>query len=133
MRAQARESFMERRRRRSAETATALRYYLEGLVARQSWTAAALADDDGLLLGGATTQVDLEAMAAVAPLLAREPEPPRPDGFLGLVTRGHPLRVWGVCLDGDRFHLVTAGAERAPPADAEAALERILTASHGVC
>jgi hypothetical protein len=79
----------ERRRRRSASPSEALGLYFESLAARYAWEAVALADDDGLLLGGAGKGVDQEGIAAIAPVAAREHEHP-PEGLLGLVTRGRP-------------------------------------------
>jgi hypothetical protein len=117
----------ERRRRRSASPSEALGLYFESLAARYAWEAVALADDDGLLLGGAGKGVDQEGIAAIAPVAAREHEHP-PEGLLGLVTRGRPLRVWGVSLDGQSFHLATVGGTAAPPAEAYSALGRILGA-----
>lgn len=118
---------MERRNRRSPNPSVALGYYLESLAARHAWTAAALADDDGLLLGGASRHIDLEAVAAVAPLVAREGAATAPDGFLGLVTRGQPLSVWPVEVQGGRMHLAAVGPAAAPTADAARAIGRILS------
>lgn len=118
---------MERRNRRSPNPSVALGYYLESLAARHAWAAAALADEDGLLLGGASRNIDLEAVAAVAPLVAREGATTAPDGFLGLVTRGQPLSVWPVEVQGSRMHLAAVGPAVAPSADAARAMTRILT------
>jgi len=120
---------MERRNRRSPNPSVALGYYLESLAARHAWTAAALADDDGLLLGGASRHIDLEAVAAVAPLVAREASATAPDGFLGLVTRGQPLSVWSVDIQGGRMHLAAVGPAVEPTAEAERAISRILAES----
>ena len=117
---------MERRSRRSPNPSVALGYYLESLAARHAWTAAALADDDGLLLGGASHHIDLEAVAAVAPLVAREGAATAADGFLGLVTRGQPLNVWPVEVEGGRMHLVAVGPAVTPTPEAERAIGRIL-------
>lgn len=68
----------ERRTRRSEQPSVALGYYLETLAGRQAWEAVALADDDGLLLGGAGREVNPEGIAAIAPVAARDTErPPR--------------------------------------------------------
>jgi hypothetical protein len=115
----------ERRRRRSASPSEALGFYFESLAARNAWEAVALADDDGLLLGGAGRRIDQEGIAAIAPVAARDQEHP-PEGLLGLVTRGRPLRVWGVTLDGQSFHLATVGAPTPPPAETYGTLGRIL-------
>lgn len=115
----------ERRNRRSARPTEALSLYFDALARRAGWDAVALADDDGLMLAGHGRGIDPEGIAAVAPLASRE-EVHSPDGLLGLVTRGRPLRVWGVTLDGQTFHLVTVGDPGAPPADAWEAMARIL-------
>jgi len=117
----------ERRRRRSAFPTEALGLYFESLAARHAWEAVALADDDGLLLGGAGKNIDQVGIAAIAPVAAREHEH-APEGLLGLVTRGRPLRVWGVTLDGQTFHLATVGATTAPPEETYSALGRIFGA-----
>lgn len=125
--------YTERRKRRSEQPTVALGLFLESLARRQAYEAIALADDDGLLLGGSGKAVDPEAMAAVAPMAARNVEH-APDGLLGLVTRGRPLNVWGVTLDGQSFHLVTVGAAVSPPQDTWEALGRILGATcAGAC
>jgi hypothetical protein len=98
----------DRRLRRSEQPSVALGYFLETLAGRQSWEAVALADDDGLLLGGAGRGVDPEGIAAIAPVAARDIEH-APEGLLGLVTRGRPLKVWGVTVDGQPMHLAAVG------------------------
>ena len=119
----------ERRIRRSEQTTVALGYYLESLAGRQSWDAVALADDDGLLLGGAGGSIDAEGIAAVAPVAARGMAHP-PEGFLGLVTRGRPLQVWGLALDGQPFHLAAVGGTHSsPPGEMWGTLGRILGTS----
>ena len=115
----------ERRKRRSTQPNLALSLYLESLADRQLWDAVAFADRDGLLLGGLGRGIDPEAMAAVAPLAARDAPHP-PEGLLGLVTRGRPLNVWGVTLDGDSFYLVSVGPGAAPATETYEALGRIL-------
>lgn len=116
----------ERRVRRSEQPSVALGYYLESLAGRQSWDAVALADDDGLLLGGAGRSIDPEGIAAVAPVAARDTEH-APEGLLGLVTRGRPLKVWGLSLDGQAFHLAAVGGQHtALPGEMCGTLGRIL-------
>lgn len=116
----------DRRVRRSERPTVALGYYLESLADRQSWDVVALADDDGLLLGGAGGGVDPVGIAAVAPVAARGTEHP-PEGLLGLITRGRPLKVWGLDLDGQPFHLAAVGATQAEvPGETWGALGRIL-------
>jgi len=102
----------ERRRRRSEQPSVALGYYLETLAGRNAWDAVALADDDGLLLGGAGREIDPEGIAAVAPVAARNVEH-APEGLLGLVTRGRPLKVWDVTLEGQPLHLAAVGGASA--------------------
>jgi len=124
----------ERRSKRSPRPTEALSLYFDALALRAGWDAVALADDDGLLLGGHGRGIDPEGIAAVAPVLsAQEGEHVALDGLLGLVTRGRPLKVWGVTLDGATFHLVTVGAATAPPRDAYEAIGRILGTSCAEC
>jgi len=123
---------IERRKHRSDKAAEAARLYLERVADDHALSALALADSQGLLVVGTRGDVDAEAVAAVAPLAAETPHEPR-SGLLDLVTRGEPLKVWGVRLDGESFYLAAVGERLPPVADAQAALVRILTASAAAC
>jgi len=83
-----------------------------------------LADGDGLLVVGSGQNVDVEAMAAVAPIAANDHRPP--EGMLGLMTRGEPLRVWDVELEGATYYLAAVGGEAGAPRDAGQRLTSIL-------
>lgn len=121
-------SFIERRKSRSERPAEAARLYLEQLAARQAFAAVALADADGLLIAGTRDRVQAEAVAAIAPLAATDPDGAR-GGLLDLVTRGQPLRVWGFDLEGTPCFLAAVGGAVVRPAEAEATLRRILAPS----
>jgi hypothetical protein len=115
----------ERRQRRSDDPAQAIRFYLNALAQRRAHAGLALADADGLLIAGSEGSVDPEAMAAVAPLLA-DAAPAEQDGLLSLVTRGAPLNVWGVELEGQDCFLAAVGGTVGAPLEAGADLSRIL-------
>ncbi|MEZ4470647.1 MAG: hypothetical protein R3F60_07590 [bacterium] len=68
--------------------------------------------------------VDMEAVAAVAPLAGHHHD--ADSGLLRLVTRGEPLRVWPLELDGASYFLAAVGGTEKAPADAPTALARIL-------
>jgi hypothetical protein len=119
-------SFVERRKRRSLEPFEAARLYLEHLALRADFAALALADGDGLLIAGTRLGLDAEAVAAVAPLAAADPGAEQ-EGLLALVTRGLPLNVWGVDLDGIPCFLAGVGGDPRSVGDAPASLRRILT------
>lgn len=122
----------ERRRNRSSAPVEATRLYLESLAVRQRWSAAALADRDGLLIAGTDAPIDAEALAAVAPIAADLIDVPR-DGLLDLVTRGQTLHVWEVLLDDTLCYLAAVGDGESSSADAVIALERILFGRPGHC
>lgn len=55
----------ERRRRRSHKAHEAVKLFLESVIAREGLDAMALTTDDGLLVGGAGREVDVEWMGAL--------------------------------------------------------------------
>ncbi|MCB9545565.1 MAG: hypothetical protein H6706_06830 [Myxococcales bacterium] len=113
----------ERRRERSEVPAEAARLYLQAAARRGGYRALGLADADGLLVVDNDPLVDMEAVAAIAPLANHHDAE---SGLLRLVTRGEPLRVWPMELDGDAYYLAAVGGTEKAPADAPAALARIL-------
>lgn len=117
----------ERRRERSNNPAVAARLYLQAAALRGGYRALALADADGLLVVDNDPAVDMEAVAAIAPLAQRYTD--CNDGFLRLITRGEPVRVWPMELDGDAYFLTAVGGAESVPADARTALVRILMRS----
>lgn len=114
----------ERRRERSNVPAVAARLYLKAAARRGGYRALALADADGLLVVDNDPPVDMEAVAAIAPLAQRHAD--CDDGLLRLITRGEPVRVWPMDLDGDPYFLTAVGGGEHVPADARSALARIL-------
>jgi|JI10StandDraft_1071094.scaffolds.fasta_scaffold82481_2 hypothetical protein len=117
----------ERRRERSENPAIAARLYLQAAARRGGYRALALADADGLLVVDNDPPVDMEAVAAVAPLAQRFGD--CNDGLLRLITRGEPVRVWPLELDGDAYFLTALGGVETAPPDARVALTRILMRS----
>ncbi|MCB9525371.1 MAG: hypothetical protein H6702_18625 [Myxococcales bacterium] len=114
---------MERRQRRSDKPGQAASYYLDAAARREGAELLTLADPDGLLLATSAGALDGDAVAAVAPLLAQGGGAADVDGLLSLVTRGRPVQVTPVALQGSGCYLAAVGGR--PPADAEAALNRI--------
>lgn len=116
----------ERRTHRSADPVEAARLYLRAAGRRGAHRAMALADADGLLIADCDSHaVDTEAVAAVAPLAADLRSVEHPDGLLRLVTRGEPMHVWDVEIDGDVYFLAAVGGHDLGPGDASAAFQRI--------
>jgi hypothetical protein len=113
----------ERRNRRSEVAGVAATYYLEAVASRAGHEAVVLSDGDGLLLADTGGRAACEAMAAVAPLAgdARIDV----DGLLGLVTRGRPLHVWPVEMQGERYYLAAVGGRPQAPKGAQVTLNRI--------
>jgi len=84
----------ERRRRRSDDPITALSFFLQSVLKQRGLKAAAISDQDGLLLAGAAaeTSIDLDTLAAVGPIPGLKLEgravDRRPCGPLWLVSVG---------------------------------------------
>lgn len=115
----------DRRRLRSDRPDEAARLYLGAAMQRYAYSALTLADEQGLVVIDADSRIDSEALAAVAPL-GETLQDEVADGLLDLVTRGERLRVRPFDLGGASMYLASVGGEAAPPAEAEAALQRIL-------
>ncbi len=115
---------VERRMNRSARPDVAARLYLKAFAERREHARVALADEAGILVVATDDDVDTEAVAAVAPLVARDPK--AHDGMLALMTRGAPLRVWDVELDGALYYLAAVGGDETIPAEAGERLRSIL-------
>ena len=113
----------ERRSRRSEIPGIAANYYLEAIAARAGHEAVALSDSDGLLLADTGARSACEAMAAVAPLA--DDTRVDVDGLLGLVTRGQPLHVWPVEMQGAQYFVAAVGGRSERPKNVQATLNRI--------
>ena len=114
----------ERRTQRSNDPLEAAEMYLNAAAQRRDYRALALANSDGSLVAQANTRLDARAIAAVAPY-AQEAEVDH-SGLVGIVTRGHNLRVWDVEVSGDQYYLAAVGGSEQPPSEAERTLRRIL-------
>jgi hypothetical protein len=117
---------VERRIQRSDNPLEATSFFLAAAVRRGRYLAMTLADLDGLIVADAPSDINSEALAAIAPFAVRGPV--ITDGLLELVTRGEPLRVWNVEVCSEPLYLAAVGGDAKVPADAEAALNRILDA-----
>lgn len=115
----------ERRTHRSEDPIEAAHLYLKSAAERRSCAALALVNDDGSLVANAPSNLNSEALAAVAPFV-RDGEQIN-DGLLSLVTRGKPYRVWDIDVDGTQHYLTAVGGEALRPEEAENALRRIFS------
>ena len=118
----------ERRRRRSQDRATALRYQLEHTLDRGRLEAVVLADASGLIVAAAGDPAICQELGALAPLLHRAahrvPLPP--------LLRGAELAVRPMRLYGQELFLATMGGGVSRDAllgDSLRSLERILAAN----
>ena len=114
----------ERRQSRSDDPIEAAELYLTAAAKRRSYKALTLTNSEGIVVADAPSDLNSEALAAVAPIAG--PGDHNSDGLLDLVTRGHPLRVWDVDIEGQQHYLAAVGMDKLPPSEAERALRRIL-------
>jgi len=105
----------ERRRRRSELAHEAITLFLESLREKAGLRAVALTTRDGLLLGGAGTEVDLEWMGALGASSARST----------LKWEGTTLHVQPLALN-DVELCVTSAGQAVPRALLQGGLSRIL-------
>lgn len=98
---------VDRRLNRSECPATALELALTGAARRAQLDAVLVADDDGLLVSHSLTGLDLEGVAAIAPIVGRGHAIPRVrrDGEL------LPLSVRTMVLEGETLHVAALGGE----------------------
>ncbi len=116
----------ERRIQRSENPVQAASLFLAAASRRGAHLAMTLADLDGLVVANAPSEINSEALAAIAPFAVRGPV--ITDGLLELVTRGEPLRVWNVDVCGEPLYLAAVGGDSETPPDAQDALNRIFDA-----
>ena len=118
----------ERRRRRSEQYTTALRFQLEDTVKSGGLEALCLSDGDGLLLAWAGADDLCEELGAVAPLLAHCPA-----GSLTVSgVKGEEVSVRGIEYYGQQLYLTSIGGGRGSDAvlrHSAKGIQRILTAN----
>ncbi len=120
--------FVERRRSRSACTATALELALTSSAKRCRLDALLLVDDSGMLVSKGDTELDLTMLAAVTPIIGRGKALPRirKDG------EKRELSVEPLEIEGGLLYLAALGGERFSRKSAvrrsKAATERIFAA-----
>ncbi len=115
---------VERRMERSAQPNVAAQLYLKAFAQRRDHERVALADRDGLVVVATDNDLDTEAVAAIAPIYRQNTN--AQDGLLSLMTRGAPLRVWDVELDGEAYYLAAVGGDEGTPTHTGTDLTRIL-------
>jgi hypothetical protein len=114
----------ERRCNRSTDPIAAAHCLLASAAHTSGHIVLALVDQDGLLIADSGSDIDIEAVAAIAPLAAHGSL--QPQDFLALVTRGATLRVWDFQMQGHTYFLVGLGGGAACPSGVTPALLRIL-------
>lgn len=118
---------IDRRKRRSRIPQEALTLYLEAAAARSGAAAAALATGDGLLLGGAGADHDLDRLAAAGVRCARGAASDGAlDEGLDAATRGEDLYASLVTVCGAPCYLASIGARLSRQRALAADLDRIL-------
>jgi hypothetical protein len=118
----------ERRKQRSNEHSTALRYQLESTRKRGRMTALALTDSQGLLVAWSGDNGLCEELGAVAPLLARGAPPQiTPDA-----SNLHDVAVRAIECFGEALFLASVGggiAREALLSHSARGIQRILTSN----
>jgi len=123
----------ERRRHRSEDPGEAARLYLQAMAERGGLDAVTLANDDGLLIAGASRgerAIELEWIAAVGTVCAL---PGRRGPSLGSlverVTGGRTLASTELVLRGEKLYLTAVGGSLPALREITASVERILASS----
>ena len=118
----------ERRRRRSEQCSTALRFQLEDTVKKGGLDALCLSDGDGLLMAWAGEDDLCEELGAVAPLLAHCPE----GSLMVSGLQGEEVAVRAIEYFGQQLYLASIGGGRGTEAvlrHSAKGICRILTAN----
>jgi hypothetical protein len=123
----------ERRTHRSEIPGEAARLYLHAVAERRGLAALALANDDGLLIAGASRAeqpLDLDWIAAVGCVCALPGQRGRPLGaVVERVTGGRTLASEEITLRGEKLYVTAVGGPLPPRKETAAAMERILARS----
>ena len=114
----------ERRNQRSENPIEAAELYLAAAAKRRSFQSLTLSRANGEIVADAPTDLNSEALATIARLAG--PGEHQTDGLVNLVTRGQPLSVWDVEIEGSQHYLSAVGSDGTPPNEAERTLRRIL-------
>jgi hypothetical protein len=114
----------DRRNQRSENPIEAAELYLTAAAKRRSFQALTLSGPDGAILADAPTALNSEALATIARIAG--PGDHETDGLVNLITRGQPLRVWDLEIEGSRHYVSAVGVDDNAQSEAEQALRRIL-------
>ena len=114
----------ERRRNRSNDPLEAAALYLETAARRRSYAALTLSTAEGDLVADAPSRLNSNALAALAPLAG--PGNHSTDGLLHLVTRGEPIQILDIDIEGRAHYLSAVGDGETLSYEAESTLRRIL-------
>jgi hypothetical protein len=122
---------IERRRNRSHVPGEALRLYFQALVDRHGLRALALANEDGLLIGGGGDEaLDLAWVGALGCVCALgDRRGPSLSALVERVTGGHHLHSSEIAIRGERLYLAAVGGRVPAREDLAGALDRILASS----
>jgi len=118
---------IERRARRSRIPHEAVSLLMEAAAARSGATAAALADEEGLLLGGAGEGCDLEKLAALgAECARRSPGSAHVDAMLEALAGEEDLYASPVRVGASTCYLTSLGARIRRQQEVAVGVARIL-------
>lgn len=118
---------IERRRHRSPIPHEAVSLLLQAAAARSGATAAALADEEGFLLGGSGSGCDLDWLAAVGAECARRPPGPAADDAAPwALADDEDLYATPVRVGATTCYLTSLGARIRRQQDVAAGVARIL-------
>lgn len=97
--------FVERRRKRSSYIGLSLHYWLQAIAQQHRLMALILADSAGLLVAASARGPEIEELAAVTPLLARNDD----QGRNVVQRRNLPMAIASVPVDKLPFFLCAVG------------------------
>jgi hypothetical protein len=115
----------DRRTNRSHFPGEALTLALAATAERTGARAAVLADEDGLLVAGSGEGIELQWVAAFAPATGDLSGTRRET--LHAITKGSPLHVAPIRIEGARLFFASVGGSLSELAHIEAAADRILS------
>lgn len=116
---------VDRRVRRSSARSVALSFFLEDLAERSGARAAVVCSEDGLLVGG-VGDLDLDALAAVAPVVVAGTGSRREEGWIDDVAGGDDLYASTIVVGSRCLVLASVGGRLRKRREAAETIGRIL-------
>jgi len=114
----------ERRQTRSNDPLEAAELYLASTAKRNALKALTLSHRDGVVVAGAPSQLNVEAIATLATIAGPGTHPR--DGLVNLVTHGHPITICNLDIEGHPHYLSVVGEDAYQIDEVETALNRIM-------